>query len=181
MKFITSHCSIMQWWVCPYLYKHNFVETDMSNPIQIRKYIEGILQTCRLAVLATEAHGQPHASLIAITPFQGFRQIIFATYRNTRKFENILHNGKVAVLIQGEDLDSSNQQKGFALTAFGHAQELGISEVEEAVQAHLERHPDLKSFMHSGDFAIIRVKVDAYQVVRGIDDVIWWPVEDSEY
>ncbi len=108
------------------VYKHNFVEADMNNPIQIRKYIEGILQTCRLAVLATEAHGQPHASLIAITPVQGFRQIIFATYRNTRKFENILHNGRFAVLIQGEDLDSSNPQKGFALTAFGNTQELPV-------------------------------------------------------
>ena len=152
----------------------------MKNPIQIRKYIEGILQTCRLAVLATEAHGQPHASLIAITPLQGFRQIIFATYRNTRKFENILHNGRVAVLIQGEDMDSLNQQKGFALTAFGDAQELGISEVEEAVHAHLIRHPDLESLMHSGGFVIIRIKVETYQVVRGIDDVTWWPVEDSK-
>ena len=152
----------------------------MNNPIQIKKYIEGILQTCRLAVLATEAHGQPHASLIAITPLQGFRQIIFATYRNTRKFENILHNGRVAVLIQGEDLESSNQQKGFALTAFGHAQELEISALEEAVHAHLIRHPDLESLMHSGGFVIIRIKVETYQVVRGIDDVTWWPVEDSK-
>lgn len=160
---------------------HNFVETDMNNPIQIRKYVEGILQNCRLAVMATEAHGQPHASLIAITPIQGFRQMIFATYRNTRKFENILHNGRVAVLIQGEDMDSSNQQKGFALTAFGHAQEAGISELEEAVHAHLERHPDLVSLLNSENFAIIRIKVEAYQVVRGIDDVNWWPVVDSEY
>jgi nitroimidazol reductase NimA-like FMN-containing flavoprotein (pyridoxamine 5'-phosphate oxidase superfamily) len=149
----------------------------MNNPVKIRKYVEGILQTCRLAVLATEANGQPHASLIAITPVQGFRQMIFATYRNTRKFDNITHNGRVAVLIQGEDLDSSNQQKGFALTAFGHTQELGVSELEEAVHAHLERHPDLESFLHSRDFAIIRIKVDTYQVVRGIDDVIWWPLD----
>ena len=181
MKFITSHCSIMQCWVYPYLCKHNFVEADMNNPIQVRKYIDGILQTCRLAVLATEAHGQPHASLIAITPVQGLRQIIFATYRNTRKFENILHNGRVAVLIQGEDLDSSNQQKGFALTAFGNTQEVEISELDEAMHAHLQRHPDLVSLLNSGDFALLRIKVEAYQVVRGIDDVTWWPVEDSKY
>jgi len=171
----------MQWWDYAFLYKNNFWASDMNNPIQIRKYIEDILQTCRLAVLATEAHGQPHASLIAITPVQGFRQMIFATYRNTRKFENILHNGKVAVLIQGEDIDSSSQQKGFALTAFGHAQELWKSELEDAVHAHLERHPDLLSFMNSGNFAVIGIKVETYQVVRGIDDVIWWPVVDIEY
>jgi len=77
-------------------------------------------------------------------------------------------------------MDSLNQQKGFALTAFGDAQELGISEVEEAMHAHLIRHPDLLSLLKSGDFVLIRIKVETYQVVRGIDDVTWWPVEDSK-
>ncbi len=153
----------------------------MNSSIQIRKYIEDILQTCRLGVLATEAHGQPHASLIAITPIQGFRQIIFATYRNTRKFENILHNGRVAVLIQGEDLDSLNEQKGFALTGFGNTEEVGISELEEARNAHLKRHPNLLNFLSSGDLAFIRINVEEYQFVRGIDDVTWWPGEDSKF
>ena len=153
----------------------------MESSNQIRQYIEHILQNCRLAVLATEAHGQPHASLIAITPVEGFRQIIFATYRNTRKFKNIVHNGRVAVLIQGEDPDSSTQQNGFALTGYGNTQEVGISELEEALHAHLERHPDLVDFLNSGDLVLIRIKVEEYQVVRGIDNVTWWPVEDSKY
>ena len=151
----------------------------MNSSIQIRKYIEDILQTCRLAVLATEAHGQPHASLIAITPIQGFRQIIFATYRNTRKFKNMVHNGRVAVLIQGEDPDSPNRKKGFALTGFGNIEEVELSEWEKAMHAHLEKHPDLVNFLNSGDLVLIRIKVEEYQVVRGIDDVTWWPVEDS--
>jgi nitroimidazol reductase NimA-like FMN-containing flavoprotein (pyridoxamine 5'-phosphate oxidase superfamily) len=171
----------MHCWVCQGLFKNNFAKIFMNNPNQIRKYIEGILQNCRLAVLATESHGQPHASLIAITPAQGFRQIIFATYRNTRKFKNILHNDRVAVLIQGEALDTSNQEKGFALTAFGNAQELGITDVEEAVHAHIERHPDLVSLLNSRDSVLIRIKVEVYQIVRGIDDVTWWPVENAKY
>ncbi len=153
----------------------------MSNPIPIIEYIDSLLKACRLGVLATERDGQPHASLIAITPVQGYRQMIFATYRNTRKFENLVHNGRVAVLIQGEDFDVSGQQKGFALTAFGHAQEIGKSEQEEAVREHLGRHPDLADFMQTADLAIIRIKVEAYQVVRGIEDVTWWPVEDSKF
>lgn len=151
----------------------------MSTPIPIMEYVGGLLKAFRLAVLATERDGQPHASLIAITPVQGFRQMIFATYRKTRKFENLEHNGRVAVLIQGEDPDSSGQQKIFALTAFGHAQEVGISEQEEAAQAHMERHPELMNFLQTADFALIRIKVDAYQIVRGIDDVTWLNVEDA--
>jgi len=152
----------------------------MKNSTQIRTYVEGILKTCKLAVLATEANGQPYASLMAITPFQDYRQMIFAMYRNTQKFENIINNSRVAVLIQGEELNSTNQQRGYALTAYGHAMEIEKSDIEEASKAHLKRHPNLESFMHSGDVAILRINVKTYQVVRGIDDVIWWPVADID-
>ncbi len=87
-------------------------------------------------------------------------------------------NGRVAVLIQGEDTDSSFKQTGFALTAYGCAQEVGKADCEEIIQAHLERHPDQANFLLSEDLAIIQIKVETYQVVRGIDDVTWWPVED---
>ena len=152
----------------------------MNNPIPISDYIRNVLQTCRLAVLATEGNGQPHASLIAITPISEVRQIIFATYRNTRKFENLLMNGRVAVLIQGEDTDSPFKQAGFALTAYGYAQEVGEADCEELMQTHLRRHPDQANFLLSSDLAIIRIKVETYQVARGIDDVTWWPVEGNK-
>jgi len=151
----------------------------MRDPIPTTEFITGLLKACPLAVLATEGNGQPHASLIAITPVRGFRQIIFATYRNTRKFENLEINGKVAILIQGEDKDSPGQNKVFALTAFGHAVEVGISEQEEALHDHMERHPDLANLLQSSDFALFRINVEAYQIVRGIDDVAWLNVEDA--
>jgi hypothetical protein len=57
----------------------------MSKLIAIKTYIEDIFKISRFAVLATEGEGQPHASLIAVTPMENFRKLIFATYRNTRK------------------------------------------------------------------------------------------------
>lgn len=150
----------------------------MHNPISISDYISNVLQSCRLAVLATEGNGQPHASLIAITPFSGLRELIFATYRNTRKFENLLINGRVAVLIQAEDADSSLKQSAIALTAYGNAQEVEKSDYQEFMQAHLAKHPDQANFLSTEDLVIMRIKIDKYQVVRSIDDVIWWLVED---
>lgn len=67
----------------------------------------------------------------------------------------------------------------FALTAFGHAEELAISELEEAVNAHRERHPDVANLLQSSESAMVRIKVETYQIVRGIDDVTWLNVEDS--
>jgi hypothetical protein len=155
-------------------------DSAMSKQIPIKQYVQDALQVSRLAVLATERDGQPHASLIAITPVNGLRQLIFMTYRNTRKFQNLEQNNKVAVLIQGEDLYRSGQRKAFALTAFGIAREILISEHEEALQIHLQRHPDLVDFMLKKDIALILISVDSYQIVRDIENVSWWPVSDLD-
>ncbi len=152
----------------------------MSRQISIKKFIEDALQSGKLAVLATEKDGQPHASLISITPVGGHRQLIIITNRNTRKFENLTHNAKVAVLIQGEQTNSSGQQNSFALTAFGTACECSIASHKEALRAHLKRHPDLADFIQKNDFALVLITVDTYQVVRSIDSVSWWTVGELE-
>ncbi len=153
----------------------------MSNLITIKAYIENIFKISRFAVLATEGEGQPHASLIAVTPMEGFRKLIFATYRNTRKYQNLTHNGKVAVLVESIDINKSGLKESSVLTAFGQVEDIEIAEKNLVFEAHQERHPALLSFMQSEDCSLVRIKVDTYQVVRGIDDVTWWPVEDSKY
>ncbi len=150
----------------------------MSHQTTTRGFIEGALQDARFAVLATEGNGQPHASLIAVTPVEGFRQLIFATYRNTRKFRNMADNGKVAVLIDGRASGSSGLQEDLVLTVLGYAEEIGAEDRESAFSAHLARHPDLESFLRSPDCAIVSIAVSEYQVVLGINDVRWCSVDD---
>ncbi len=150
----------------------------MSNLKTINTYIEDIFKTSRFAVLATESEGQPHASLIAVTPMEGFRKLIFATYRNTRKYNNLVHNGKVALLVESTDMIKSGLQKSFVLTAFGHAEEIELPQKNMVFNAHLERHPELLTFLQSEECILVQIKVDTYQVVRGIDDVEWWTIDD---
>ena len=152
----------------------------MQNPKSIREYIEEALKSNRLAVLATVGDDQPHASLIAITPFKNFRQLIFATYRNTRKFRNLALNGKVAVLIEGENEDKSGIQDGFVITAYGSANEINIETNDDAMQAHLLKYPELLSFTSEPDCALVLVNVENYQVVQGIDNVVWCSVDDLD-
>jgi nitroimidazol reductase NimA-like FMN-containing flavoprotein (pyridoxamine 5'-phosphate oxidase superfamily) len=150
----------------------------MSNLKTIKSYIEDIFKTSQFAVLATEANGQPHASLVAVTPIEDFRKLIFATYRNTRKYNNLVHNSKVALLVESIDINSSGLSKSFVLTAFGHAKEIENLEKTMILNAHLERHPELLGFLQSEECALVGIKVDTYQFVRGIDDVEWWTIED---
>ncbi|MBW2561239.1 MAG: pyridoxamine 5'-phosphate oxidase family protein, partial [Deltaproteobacteria bacterium] len=93
-------------------------------------------------------------------------------------YRNLVDNSKVAVFIDGRKEVTSGQQEGFVLTALGHAEEIGNAEQNAAFRAHLERHPDLESFLRSVDCALFCVTVGAYQVVRGIDDVRWWSIDD---
>jgi nitroimidazol reductase NimA-like FMN-containing flavoprotein (pyridoxamine 5'-phosphate oxidase superfamily) len=152
----------------------------MSNPESIRKYVEEALQSNRLAVLATVGDDQPHASLIAITPFEGFRQLIFATFRNTRKFHNMSLNGRVAVLIEGRNEEKSGIQNGFVITANGIAEEISLAANDTALQAHLLKYPELLNFTNESDCALIIVNVENYQVVQGIDNVAWCSVDELE-
>ena len=149
------------------------------SKMPIKKVVEAALQSNRFAVLATEGEGQPHASLIAITPVDSYRQLVFATYRSTRKFRNLAHNGKVAILYEIQKTGRSDE-KSYVITAFGFAKEIMIEENDSTLSAHLKRHPDLGPFLRSSDCALILVTVEAYQIVHGIDNVIWWPLDNLE-
>lgn len=150
----------------------------MNKETNINEYIGYILSTSRFAVLATEGNGQPHTSLIAITPVENFSQLIFATYRNTLKYRNLMQNNKVAVLVEGEHVNSKGLKESVVLTIIGHTQEINIEENEASFQAHLKQHPELESFMLSTDCALILVIAKTYQVVLGIDDIRWITAEN---
>jgi len=156
-------------------------DKGMNNQIDIKAVIEGALQDSLFAVLTTESGGQPHASLIAVTPADGCRRLIFATYRGTRKYRNLIDNSKVAVFIDRREAGASGAQEGFVLTALGHAEEIGSAERVAALSAHLKRHPALESFLRSADCALFCVRVESCQVVGGIDDVRWWTLDDPSF
>jgi len=50
-----------------------------QEPSEIQDTIRRVLERNRLAVLATQRNGQPHASLIAFTPLEGLRFLAFAS------------------------------------------------------------------------------------------------------
>jgi len=147
---------------------------------KLKEYIEAVLKTSGFAVLATESNGQPHTSLIAITPFANFRQIIFATYRNTLKYRNLSHNNKVAVLIESGVININGLKQSVVLTIIGHTEEINIAGNEATYQTHLKQHPEMESFMRSTDCVLIRVIAQSYQVVYGIDDISWITADELD-
>ena len=152
----------------------------MNKQITIKEYIENILRTSDFAVLATEGNGQPHVSLVAITPIGNCRQLVFATYRNTLKYRNLESNGKVAVLFESGAVNENDSGKRTVLTITGHTEEISITKNEAVCQAHLKRHPEMESFMLSPDCALILVTAQSFQVVNGIDEIRWVTADELD-
>ena len=136
--------------------------------------IQRVLDTRRFAILATQSDGQPHTSLMAFTPMDGIRHLIVATYRDTLKYRKLLKENRVAVLIDSRTVSDSATPQGIVLTLHGIATEVSSADRAAAEQAHLARHPDLKTFLSSPDCILLRVEVNDYEVVGGIDDVSWY-------
>jgi len=138
-----------------------------------------MLHDIGFGVLATEQAGQPHTSLIAITPLDDGQRLLFATYRNTRKFNNLTHNKRVSVLMDGRSrVGHCDTPNCFVLSAVGHVQDIGVTAYPTLLDAHLQHHPDLLTFTQAPDCVLLEVVVEAYQVVNGIDDVRWWRAQD---
>lgn len=152
----------------------------MNDRIQTIEQISDILKDCKYAVLATDGEGQPHASLIGVTWLNSYHQLIFVTYRGTRKHSNISNNGKVAVLVESGNNSISLFHERSVLTAYGHAEEIGLSDNDAILRAHLERHPDLLFLSQSKDCALMRIIVDSYQIVHGVEDVKWLSMDDLD-
>ncbi len=138
-----------------------------------------MLHDIGFGVLATEQAGQPHTSLIAITPLDDGQRLLFATYRNTRKFSNLMYNKRVSVLMDGRSrLGHCGTPACFVLSAVGRVQDIGVAAYPTLLDAHLQHHPDLLAFTQVPDCVLLEVVVEAYQVVNGIDDVSWWRAQD---
>jgi len=151
----------------------------MIPPTDIRDSVRTLLKTTGFAVLATENNGQPHTSLIAITPLDEGQRLVFATYRSTRKFTNLMQNPRVSLLIDGRYREAaSGTPDGLILSAVGCVREIDAGQLSHRLAAHLQKHPDLTAFMQVPDCVLLEVVVDRYQVVRGIDDATWWCVDD---
>ncbi len=93
-----------------------------QEPGEIQDTIRRVLERNRLAVLATQHNGQPHASLIAFTPLEGLQFLAFATYRHTLKYKNIQDNPQVAILIEDREGDATRRaDQKLVITALGEA------------------------------------------------------------
>ncbi len=135
-----------------------------------------LLETQKYAVLATDNHGQPYTSLMAYSITDDLRSFILMTERGRLKYENLMSNPRVAIMIDNRENLGRDLEATLAVTAQGVAEEIS-GEARDAARAFcLARHPALQSFAESPNCAFIRIQVTSYVIVRQFQDVTEWRI-----
>ena len=138
---------------------------------EARERLHLLLEGQTLGVLSTSSGDAPHATLVAIASTKDLRELIFATSRETRKFAALKLNPRVALLVD----DRSNEVRDFhdasVATAHGRASEIETGHLDPARDLYLSKHPYLADFVRAPSCALIRITVDAYDLVSNFQEV----------
>jgi nitroimidazol reductase NimA-like FMN-containing flavoprotein (pyridoxamine 5'-phosphate oxidase superfamily) len=143
----------------------------MEDPNRPKEKILGLLATQRLAVLATHGQGQPYGSIVSFASTPDGRQILFATSRSTRKYENLKADPRVALVIDNRSNRETDFQEAVAVTATGRAEEVPDAERAALLELYLDKHPYLADFVTAPTCALLRVRVETYYLVSRFQQV----------
>src|SRR5210317_310286 len=96
----------------------------MMQVEQVRKDINHILNSQQLGVLATYGSEYPYTSIVGFVATDDLNYILFATFRDTRKYGNIQTDTHVSILMDNRSNSAEDFSNAQALTALGIAEEI---------------------------------------------------------
>jgi len=137
----------------------------------LKRRIADLLDSQRLAVLATHGQGQPHGSLVSFACTADLRQMLFATPRSTRKYANLLENPRVALVVDSREKAERDLHLAEALTVTGTALEAAPEEAGAWLRLYLGKHPHLEDFAVAPTCARFKVLVETYSLVQRFQEV----------
>lgn len=143
----------------------------MSTSEQLRCTVRALLDSQIQAVLATQRQRQPYTSLMAFAVTPDLRQIVFATYRATQKYANLLDNPRASLLIDNRCNNSADYRNAVAISAQGEIHEVDSARRAELLQLYLGKHPRLRDFVTAADCVLLQMDVECYYVVSEFQSV----------
>jgi thioredoxin-dependent peroxiredoxin len=146
-------------------------EKNYKFPV-LTKSLSKILNDQKYGVLATQKDGEPYGNLVAFAATPDFQMILFITSKNTRKFQNIKSNPKIALLIDNRSNQIKDLQNATAITIIGESKEASAKDKSALKKLYLTKHPNLKEFVSAKDTAIVQMIVSKYIIVSGLDNIV---------
>lgn len=143
----------------------------MKANAQFRQRLGELFASQNLATLATQQGGQPYASLVAFVASDDLSQIFFATPKATRKYANLVADGRVAMLINSSTNQTSDFHRAISVTAVGKARDVIGKDKKRILKQYLSKHPHLEDFVRSPTCALVKISVDSYYMVKNFQHV----------
>jgi nitroimidazol reductase NimA-like FMN-containing flavoprotein (pyridoxamine 5'-phosphate oxidase superfamily) len=120
-----------------------------------------------ICVLATVADQKPYCSLMAYVTDENCEEIYMVTHRNSTKYQNMLQNPAVSLLIDTREKSPRSQAK--ALTVQGLFCTIETAEKRRQVAAKLlQTHPHLDAFMRDPEADVFCVKISSFLLLDGL-------------
>jgi nitroimidazol reductase NimA-like FMN-containing flavoprotein (pyridoxamine 5'-phosphate oxidase superfamily) len=138
---------------------------------QLASQLRALFQQQPHMVLATHDGTAPYTSLMAFATTADLDRLIFATSRDTHKYNNIAANNQVSALIDNRTNRSADFQSALAVTALGQARELSGKDRNGPIALFLQRHPELEPFCKAPSTALMAIMVRRYILVGRFDEV----------
>jgi general stress protein 26 len=143
----------------------------MDDKQALRDRLGDLFESQRLGVLSTHRSGQPYASLIAFYATRDLKSFYFLTPRTTRKFQNLISDPRVAILVNSSTNQDCDFHQAIAVTMVGDASELVVAEHRSVMESYLAKHPYLEDFARSPTTALIEVTAKSYFLVQNFQNV----------
>jgi nitroimidazol reductase NimA-like FMN-containing flavoprotein (pyridoxamine 5'-phosphate oxidase superfamily) len=139
---------------------------------KVRDRIIKVLNSQKIAVLGTSKENEPYSCLVSFAFTEDLKTIVFATMRQRLKYENMLANPRVTLIIDNRDVYNSDFNDTTSITVVGTAVDIKGPERSEYASLLIGRHPKLDDFVNAPDCAVIKVEIDRYYVVSEFESVV---------
>ena len=147
-----------------------------DHPEQINRAVQEKIQTLLdhqgLGVLATtDRDGHPYASLIAFAINSDLSAFYFVTPKATRKYANLAHERRVALLVNNSVNAPADFHEAMAVTVLGRARPVEGADKTDALSIYLKKHPYLRQFARSPSCALFAVAITGFAMVQQFQNV----------
>ncbi len=147
---------------------------------EIQEEIRILLGSQQLAVLSTQREGQPYSSLMAFAFTSDLENIVVATGKSTRKYQNLLQESRVSLLVDNRSNSENDFHAAMAVTVLGIAQVIEEAEQPAYERLYLQKHPYLENFLASPTTAFLKIMVSHYVVVSRFQNVMEYRIRDAD-
>jgi len=141
--------------------------------------IKSLVKEKDICVLATVSGDKPHCSLMAYVTDDDCREIYMVTHRESRKYENLMKNRSVSLLIDTrEEHAGSRLPEAKALTVSGTFKNIDDKNKKIQVRSKLlDRHPHVREFLDHPDAEIVCIRVESFLLLNGLTDAHYETVQ----